>query len=333
MADRVRPHRISRSRSPQKEKPDSHSHRIRSPHRHRHHHKNRAPADSSTPAILPFNARPLTKHDYKVFKPLLAVYLDLQKGKILEELDEVEVKGRWKSFMGKWNRGEISEGYYDPSMLQRAQKSAGEYEPIERPKRGEGFRSTTPKTRAGDGGDGDEGSESDDSIGPALPGQEGRRGKMGPSVPSMQDLELKREMATEDDLARRDDVRYERKLDRRAQKDALNELVPRAEAGTRERQLEKKKEVNEKMKGFREKSPGVELPDQELMGGGDSVGEYKKMKDNFERKKTERELRKEENLRARMEERRERQEVYRKKEDETMAMLKELARQRFGGGT
>ena len=139
------------------------------------------------------------------------------------------------------------------------------------------------------------------------------------------------EMEAEDGLARRDDIRYSRKLDRKTQKAALDELVPRAEAGTRERQLEKKKEVNEKMKSFREKSPGAaEVPDSELMGGGDGVGEFKKIKQEFERKKNERELRKEEILRARQAEREERLSEYRAKESSTMDMLKALAKQNFG---
>lgn len=139
------------------------------------------------------------------------------------------------------------------------------------------------------------------------------------------------EIREEDGLAARDDIRYERKLDRKAQKAALDELVPRAEAGTRERQLEKKKELNEKMKSFREKSPGAaEVPDQELMGGGDSIGDFKRIKQDVERKKTEREVRKEEILRARMAERDERLSEYRAKEDKTMDMLKQLAKQRFG---
>jgi hypothetical protein len=135
----------------------------------------------------------------------------------------------------------------------------------------------------------------------------------------------------EDGLTYRDDIRFARKLDRKEQKAALDELVPRAEAGTRERQLEKKKEVNEKMKSFREKSPGAaEVPDSELMGGGDGLENFKKQKQEFERKKNERELRKEEMLRARMAEREERLEEYRAKEEGTMSMLKALAKQRFG---
>lgn len=139
------------------------------------------------------------------------------------------------------------------------------------------------------------------------------------------------EMEQEDGMARRDDIRYARKVDRKEQKAELDELVPRAEAGTRERQLEKKKELNEKMKSFREKSPGAaEVPDTELMGGGDGLEGYKKEKEQFERKKNERELRKEEILRARMAERDERMQEYRAKEEGTMAMLKALAKQRFG---
>ena len=138
-------------------------------------------------------------------------------------------------------------------------------------------------------------------------------------------------MEVEDGLAHRDDIRFERKLDRKEQKAALDELVPRAEAGTRERQLEKKKEINEKMKSFREKSPGAaEVPDTELMGGGDGIDSYKKEKEVFERKKNERELRKEEFLRARQAERDERMQDYRAKEDATMSMLRDLAKQRFG---
>lgn len=261
------------------------------------------------------------------------------------------------------NRGELAEGWYDPSTFQKAQQSASSSAPDHddgssdtRP------RATAPSSTAArdpaaneEAGEEDSDTDSDDSVGPTLPGQERRsrgRRRMGPRVPGMQDLELKRgrgsffviegsycsmantvwlEMEAEDGLARRDDLRFERKLDRKAQKEALDELVPRAEAGTRERQLEKKREVNEKMKSFRERSPGAaEVPDAELMGGGDGIGEYKKMKQEFERKKTERELRREEIMRARAAEKEERLNEYRAKEEETMAMLKALAKQRFG---
>jgi hypothetical protein len=126
-------------------------------------------------------------------------------------------------------------------------------------------------------------------------------------------------------------MHYRRKAERKSQKEALDELVPRAEAGTRERRLEKKAEVNAKMASFRERSPGAaEVPESELLGGGDSISDFKKQKQEFERKKNERELRKEEILRARAAEREERLEEYRVKEEGTMAMLKALAKQNFG---
>lgn len=33
---------------------------------------------------------------------MFGLYLDIQKRKDIDELDESEVKGRWKSFMNKW---------------------------------------------------------------------------------------------------------------------------------------------------------------------------------------------------------------------------------------
>lgn len=85
------------------------------------------------------------------------------------------------------------------------------------------------------------------------------------------------------------------------------------------------------MRSFREKSPGAaEVPDTELMGGGDGIESLKKLKEVGERKKNERELRREEIMRARMAEREERLSEYRSKEEGTMQMLKALAKQRFG---
>ena len=89
----------SRSRSPRIRQPEAR--RVRSPHRHHHKRKHEAVEDATT-MVLPYNSRLLTKRDYAVFKPMFALYLDIQKGKILQDLDEIEVKGRWKSFIGKW---------------------------------------------------------------------------------------------------------------------------------------------------------------------------------------------------------------------------------------
>ena len=50
-------------------------------------------------------SQPLRKHDYDAYKALFAEYLDLQKQIDVDDLSETEVKGRWRSFLGKWNRG------------------------------------------------------------------------------------------------------------------------------------------------------------------------------------------------------------------------------------
>lgn len=109
-----------RSRSPARHS-YSHRHRSRSPlshHKHRHHHsshhkrKRTPPPDNESyvpstavpprPVILPFSSKPISKHDYPTFKPMFASYLDIQKGLVLEDLDDGEIKGRWKSFVSRW---------------------------------------------------------------------------------------------------------------------------------------------------------------------------------------------------------------------------------------
>jgi hypothetical protein len=99
----------SRSRSPYSHtndaRPRHHSSRSRSPHRHHHrsHHRSHHRAEpSKSSKALPLGARPISKHDLEKYKSLLGLYLDIQKGLVFEELDEREVKGRWRSFVGKW---------------------------------------------------------------------------------------------------------------------------------------------------------------------------------------------------------------------------------------
>ena len=90
-----------RSRSPGKSR---HHERSRSPNPHHHNrvphkHKRLKP---SAPVQLPFEASELQKHDFESFRAMFELYLDIQKQLVLEELTDDEVKGRWKSFVGKW---------------------------------------------------------------------------------------------------------------------------------------------------------------------------------------------------------------------------------------
>ncbi|KAI9655424.1 MAG: hypothetical protein M1829_000660 [Trizodia sp. TS-e1964] len=85
------------------------------------------------------------------------------------------------------------------------------------------------------------------------------------------------------------------------------------------------------MRSFRDKSPGAieEIAEGDLMGD-DGLEGLKKQKRELDRKKNDRELRREELLRARAVERQERQQEYRAKEDKTMSVLLALAKQNFG---
>jgi hypothetical protein len=92
----------SRSRSPYRdtESPRKRK-RSRSLRRHHSEHKSKASVPP-TPLPLPLEARPLTRHDLNAYRPMFGLYLDIQKQKDIEDISEDEVKGRWKSFMGKW---------------------------------------------------------------------------------------------------------------------------------------------------------------------------------------------------------------------------------------
>lgn len=333
---------------------------------HRHHHRRHRTKPASAPAAardtprdLPSGARPLSyKHDLDAFTPLFAYYLDVQKNLGYYELDPQQARGRWKSFVNKWNRGELAEGWYDPEMFERITRESGPPPPPQ-PARAGAARRDDAREGYGVGEEGERGRErgrstpsdgcardddgrravnnddSDSDYGPprppGQPDQTTSGARKGPGIPTLSDLALQRESAAEDRSAQLDDLRQARKADRAQQKEALEELAPRAEPGTRERRLEKKAAVNDKMRGFREGGDAVEeVGDGELMGGGDSVAELKRAKAAMQRKKTERELRREAEARAREEERLERLREWREREEEKLRGLKELARARFG---
>lgn len=315
--------RNQRSRSPRSSR-DHHERKHRSPRRQHESHSHRRREDPK-PVHLPFNQRELHRRHLERYTNLFADYLDLQKGHNIADLTEDEVKGRWKSFMGKWNRGELAEGWYDPKTKERADERALEMEE-EGPSQARS-RHARPQSAPGESRQ-QPADEEDDDFGPALPPGP----KSGPSVPSVQDLQHRQELTEEERSNRIADLRFDRKVDRRTQKERMEELVPRADPGSRERQLEKKRETTAINRSFADAkdSGAAEVPDSEMMGGGDAVDDFKAQLKTRERAKNEREIRKEEQLRAREAEREERLAEHRKKEDKTMEMLKALAQQRYG---
>ncbi|KAI1452789.1 hypothetical protein F4805DRAFT_446112 [Annulohypoxylon moriforme] len=337
--------------SPSKSPSRRHHH---SHHHHHHRHRHSSIHSSRTPDELPFGARPLVRSDLDAFRPLFAQYIEVQKNKDVMTMDEREVRGRWKSFVGKWNRGELAEGWYRAETLEEARKSGigtGTYaHDAEWSNSNDSERKQSPSSHRrspnhtheegerrapGEHSDNSNSDSDSDSYGPTLPSNSSTTNtntKHGPGIPSLQDLSLRRETAAEEKHQHIADLRHSRKLDRKQQRERLDELVPRPEAGTRERMLEKRKEVGDKMRAFREQSPGggAEVGEAELMGGGDGVAEYKRLKKEAERRRTEREVRREEEERAREAEREERRREWRKREEGVLEGLRRIARERFG---
>ncbi|KAF2209438.1 hypothetical protein CERZMDRAFT_46969 [Cercospora zeae-maydis SCOH1-5] len=285
------------------------------------------------PVKLPFKAQPLHKHDLKQHEGLFARYLDVQKQIDMEDLSETEVRGRWKSFLGKWNRGDLAEGWYDPEAKWRAEDRWKNRPPRdERDSRDLMTRQdasiATSQPPVEHNQEDDHEDTDDDGYGPAPPSKESRT--VGASIPSLQDLQHREELISEARHNSRIELQHSRNLDRNLQKDRLQEIVPRADPGSRERRLEKKADKTSTLHAFRAAKDGgdVEVNDQEMMGGGED--EFKRELKMREKKKSEREVRKEEALRARMAEREERMRGVRAKEEKTMDMLRSLAKERFG---
>ncbi|KAL8992001.1 MAG: hypothetical protein Q9169_007457, partial [Polycauliona sp. 2 TL-2023] len=296
----------------------------------RHHFRRRSPSpiakaqDARARPIsqtdLPFQAQVLKKGDLERFEPMFGLYLDIQKQLVLDELDEKELKGRWKRFVGRWNRGELAEGWYDPQTLVKARSSAND--PIRSP------RPSIPTQASHDNITED---DDDDGYGPALPSKSDQSlGRArppkhsGPSIPSLQDLEYQKELDAEQSLHDREALREARKADRNTQKERLEEIAPRAAPGTKDRQLERKADLRVANNAFAasKTDPVAEVPETDLMGDeeGGFAG-YKKRKGEEERKRNDREIRRDEILRARKAEREERVQAYKEKEERTMEGL------------
>ncbi|KAF3172195.1 hypothetical protein TWF751_005854 [Orbilia oligospora] len=426
-----RHYRRSRSRSPTSR---HHGNDSSSRRHNRHDRPRRSPSPKqSVPVLLPSNSKPLDIHtSLPAYFALFAKYLDIQKSVNVMDIDERELRSRFKRFVGRWNMGELASSWYDKDYkvqvdsdselpgwedylnFQKEHKASTRRrnsrdrdgrddrrskdkdddrreknrdrerdrshrdkgrdrhrdKDEEREGRGDRDRSRrdgdsriekknddqgaetrdqaesrirnmtdeeltralqklegehTPSEAASEDVEMKDGNESDDSdmIGPAIP-ESLVKPKAGAKPPTTQDLELQRELDEEESDLRRADLRYERKKERKMEKERLEELVPRAEAGSRERQLEKKRETAAANKAFADAKGGdvEEAGESTLMGGEESFQHHKAAQ---ERKKNERELRKEALLRARKAEREERLQVHRAKEEQTMKMLRALA--------
>ena len=248
------------------------------------------------------------------------------------------------------NRGELAEGWYQPQMLKKAEALAAGSQPANESVPHKWFGNETCRVVQDESSD-------EDEMGPALPDAAGKTAlgnkRSGPTIPNLQDIELRRgmsnilagvvaaidcgvlELSREDAVDSRDQLRQLRRLDRKQQRERLEDIAPRAEAGSKDRMLEKKREKADSNRAFaagKNEPGGVDdVPETDLLGGeNEGIEGYKRQKMEMERKKNEREMRREEILRARQAEREQKMRVYREKEQRTMTGLVALAKARFG---
>ncbi|KAK4462705.1 hypothetical protein QBC42DRAFT_175325 [Cladorrhinum samala] len=330
---------------------------------HRHHRDREGKEQEGTLGPLPFDARKLSKSDLPTFKPIFAYYLDLQKQLDIRSLSESERRGRWKSFVSKWNKGELSEGWYDPELFRwvvNEYRGSPEPEPssLASPPpphlpvaaavvtnatddNGAIANSNDPQPRKGHPGSGsdsnsDSDSDSDDFGPPPPPGPHSStsHNPHRPHPPTESDLSDRRDLLASEKFQALNLERHSRKEFRNTHNATLDELVPKSDPGSRERKLEKRKAVTEKLKGFgQEKDAGVEdVREEDLMGGGDEAEEYRKLQEKETKKKNERRSRRDEEDMLRRMKREERLKEYREREERTMEGLRALAKERFGTG-
>lgn len=191
----------SRSRSPYRESSrskDRHHHRDRDHDTNERHSRHDHSKHKNPKPVLPLRAQPLSKHDLAVYKPLFALYLDVQKEIYIEDLDEREVKGRWKSFVGKWNRGELAEGWYDRQTRDKANASfadADEDNAANQPRgqRDQDAGRISPSRRRYRPHHDAEGSSSEDEVGPSAPRSltNHAAARAGPTIPNRDDLDMR----------------------------------------------------------------------------------------------------------------------------------------------
>lgn len=254
-------------------------------------------------------------------------------------MDDREVKGRWKSFVGKWNRGELAEGWYDPEMFERINAAMPERVLVrEEEQEGEEEEAVSGEEGAREkilSANADYNNSDEEAYVPPLPPPPDSSRHVGAANPTRDDLKYRDELMAESEAADRaaslSALRQARRADRAAQRERLDELVPRADPGTRERKLEKQQALNEKMRAFREKSPGMDgRDDRELMGAADELEELKRQREREQRRKSRRQVWREEIERAKTEEMEVKKRAWARREEGTVNMLKELAKQRFG---
>ncbi|KAG5732638.1 hypothetical protein E4T56_gene16765 [Termitomyces sp. T112] len=264
---------------------------------------------------LPNDAKSISESDYFQKSDEFRAWLKDEKGKYFDELSGDRARSYFRKFVKTWNRGKLPKSLYagiDPSTVSAKERTAYKWSFASKSSRAEADALRAAR---------EEISAATQNRKPFSQVGSSSRGRMqGPTLPSASDLALSRELAVERD---QEEWSYKRKRDRLEAKERIEDMVGPREMG-REGILEKKRAKREADQSFREKGEdGFEADDTTLLGGGDS---FKDMIAKRDAAKNRHNTAREEKVAAA----RERAEMFKQKEQATMDMFQQLAKQRFG---
>ncbi|KAL8279661.1 hypothetical protein RQP46_007974 [Phenoliferia psychrophenolica] len=253
--------------------------------------------------------------DYFLKSVELKVWLDEEKGKRLDQLSGTDARKYFKKFCRAWNKGRLSPKFYSGISASSISSSISS-----------GYSWSFSKASQRELDDASSIRKSIDSTGGrAAPPSAGPRPTLGPMMPP----------SSSSAMSQLQDTRSEREKERewekeKRKKDAREgrEEERDGRATGRDRVMEKRREANagvREMKEAREGGGMVEVDDATLMGSGGSFAAMVAARDRS--KTTGRRG-------AMMEEKaavmKDKVKEYRTKEDDTMAMFRQLAAERFG---
>ncbi|RDB19347.1 hypothetical protein Hypma_013401 [Hypsizygus marmoreus] len=263
---------------------------------------------------LPNNASPISESDYFQKSDEFRIWLKDEKRKYFDELSGDRARSYFRKFVKAWNRGKLPTSLYagiNPLTIPATTQTGYKWSFASKKTKAdeEALRAAREQIGAA-------------TYGVEAPSQAGpSRGRVqGPTLPSASDLVLSRELASEQVQEERS---YKRKRDKLEAKERVEDMVGPREVG-REGMMEKKRARREADRSFRDKGDeGLEADESTLLGGGDSFRDQIARRDAARK----RHLATKEDKTSAI---RERASVFKEKEQATMDMFQQMAKQRFG---
>ncbi|GAA5820229.1 hypothetical protein JCM3770_006069 [Rhodotorula araucariae] len=338
--------RDSRSRSP--DRTDS-SRRHRSDrhrsHKDRTHRRTRDDRSESGDEGPPPGVDEISDDDYFLKATELKLWLWEDKGKKLDSLKTEDARRYFRRFVRSWNRGRLDAKFYAgispaslPSSISTTHAwtfSKASQSELDAAASVRKSIDTGTKTRSYD-------PSAPSTSSQVMPGPaRARAPQLGPALPpssAVERLQMERDARDSTREAERTAYAAERRRGAREGRDEERD----ARATGRDRLVEKRREGNASRRDFeaaREAGGMVEFDEDALMGGstggppgagGGSFTDALKERERLQQRREERKYGRGEEKRAEMTDR---LSAHRQKEDATMAMFKQLAAQRFGGGS